>query len=55
VAARPASIVSARPAGGRRVALTFDDGPAALSDAVLDLLGLRDDGHHLLTVSELLA
>jgi hypothetical protein len=55
VAADPASIVSAPPAGGRRVAATFDDGPAASTDAVLDVLGFRDDGHQLVTVSELLA
>jgi peptidoglycan-N-acetylglucosamine deacetylase len=38
VVAPPASIVSARPAGGRRIALTFDDGPAASTEGVLDLL-----------------
>lgn len=34
----PASICASGPAGGRRVALTFDDGPAASTDAVLDAL-----------------
>ena len=38
MAAPAASIVSARPAGGRRIALTFDDGPAASTEAVLDVL-----------------
>jgi peptidoglycan/xylan/chitin deacetylase (PgdA/CDA1 family) len=38
----PASIFACGPARDRRVALTFDDGPAASTDAVLDLLLAED-------------
>ena len=35
---QPPPFVAAGPAGDRRIALTFDDGPAASTEAVLDLL-----------------
>jgi peptidoglycan/xylan/chitin deacetylase (PgdA/CDA1 family) len=38
VASAPAPIFASGPAGDRRVALTFDDGPAASTSAVLDVL-----------------
>ncbi len=38
MATAPASIFASGPAGHRRVALTFDDGPAASTGAVLDVL-----------------
>jgi peptidoglycan/xylan/chitin deacetylase (PgdA/CDA1 family) len=38
----PASIFASGPARDRRVALTFDDGPAASTDAVLDVLSAED-------------
>ena len=38
----PASILASGPARDRRVALTFDDGPAASTDAVLDVLSAED-------------
>jgi peptidoglycan/xylan/chitin deacetylase (PgdA/CDA1 family) len=37
-----ASIFAAGPGRDRRVALTFDDGPAASTDAVLDVLSAED-------------
>ena len=38
----PASIFASGPAQDRRVALTFDDGPAASTEAVLDVLAAED-------------
>jgi len=38
----PASIFASGPARDRRVALTFDDGPAASTEAVLDVLAAED-------------